>query len=394
MVCLHPIFGCSIVITNFMVSTMSDVYFTTKVATDKTFCNREEVGKLLINNIKKNQHTVIVAPRRYGKTSLVNHTLTKMNHPFARVDLFCVVYEEDICKKVAKGISKLVREMASFSEKTIKAIEQCFKSAYVGFKAGQIEINVEFGKISADPISQLEDLLEGIEKLAKKHNKPVVLFFDEFQDVLKMDETNKIQAAIRSVAQHSQYVTYLFSGSSRRMLNTIFDDKNQPLYMLCNKILLDRIEADYFIKHIQTAARKKWKEILAEDVLAAILSLTELHPYYVNMLCDKLWELDKKPNKNDVEKAWDDALYENRGKIIADLEPLNANRTKVVTTVALLGSVNEPNSKIFLDKVKLPLASTQNAVKYLINHDYLYEDSDGLTLVDPLMRKFIVDRYV
>lgn len=372
---------------------MRAIYFTTKVATDTTFCNREQESRILISNIKKNQHTVIVAPRRYGKTSLVSHTLSQTNYPVARIDLFCVVYEEDICRKVATGISKLIREMASFSEKTIKTIEQCFKSAYVGLRAGQIEIKVEFGKTSSDPINQLEDLLEGLEKLAKKHNKPVVLFFDEFQDVLKADETNKIQAAIRSVAQHSHYVTYIFSGSSRMMLNKIFDDKNQPLYMLCNKILLNRIEIDYFKKHIQNAAQKKWKDRLSDEVISTILSFTESHPYYINMLCDKLWELDKKPGINHVESCWDEALFENRGKIIADLEPLNANRTKVVTMVALLGTVNEPNSKVFLDKVKLPLASTQNAVKYLINHDYLCEDIDGLKLVDPLMRKFILERY-
>lgn len=371
---------------------MRNIYFTTKVATDTSFCNREQESRVLSNNIEKNQHTVIVAPRRYGKTSLVMHTLTTLPFAFVRIDLFCMVYEEDICHKVAKGISKLIREMISFSEKTIKTIEQCFKSAYIGLKAGHIELRVEFGKTAADPISQLEDLLEGLEKLAKKHKKPVVLFFDEFQDVLKTDETNKIQAAIRSVAQHSSYVTYIFSGSSRMMLNKIFDDKNQPLYMLCNKILLNRIGSDYFRKHIQQAAQKRWQEMPADEVIANILTLTECHPYYVNLLCDKLWELDKMPQKAAVIHEWDAALLENHGKMIADLEPLNANRTKVLMMVALLGVVNEPNSKVFLDKVKLPLTSTQSAVNYLINHDYLYEADDGLKLVDPLMRKFIIER--
>ena len=369
------------------------VFFTTKVATDKSFCNREQESQQLLNNIKKNQHTVVVAPRRYGKTSLVENTLTKSKQLFTRIDLFCVVYDEDICRKVAKGISNLIKEVATFSEKTIKVIEQCFKSAHIGFKAGKIEISVEFGKSSADPISQLEDLLEGLEKFAQKHKKPMVLFFDEFQDVLKIDETDKIQAAIRSVAQHAKYVNYIFSGSSRMMLNKIFDDKKQPLYMLCNKIILNRIENNHFLKHIQEAAKKKWHSHLPDEIITAILKLTESHSYYVNVLCDQLWEMNKKPTLQDVEANWDKVLLENRGKIIADLEPLNTNRMKVVTAVALLGTVSEPNSKLFLDKVKLPLSSTQNTVKYLMNHDYLYEDTDGLKLVDPLMKKFITERY-
>lgn len=111
------------------------------------------------------------------------------------------------------------------------------------------------------------------------------------------------------------------------------------------------------------------------------------------LLCDLLWALEKKPNIHDVETCWDKALSDNKGKIIADLEPLNANRIKVIVTVALLGEVSEPNSKVFLDKVKLPLSSTQSTVKYLMNYDYLYESKEGLTLTDTLMRKFIREHY-
>ncbi len=371
---------------------MSKVFFTTKVATHNSFCNREQERKALHNSIKKNQHSVVVAPRRYGKTSLIEYTLRQEGHLYARVDLFCVVYEEDICKKIAKGISKLVREMLSFSEQAVRLLEQCFKMASIAIKAGSFEINVEFEKIH-DPIAHLEDLLEGIEKLAKKKNKPLVLFFDEFQDVLKADESNKIQAAIRAVAQHSNYVTYIFSGSSRMMLNKIFDDKNQPLYMLCNKIMLDRINADHFYQHIKQAAQKRWKRVLSEDIIQTILTLTESHPYYVNLLCDKLWDLPSVPTLETIKQCWDDALFENKGKIVADLTPLNTNRTKVITVIALLNVVNQPNSRLFLEKVKLPLSSTQTTIKYLLDYDYLYETPAGIALTDPLMKKFIVERF-
>lgn len=375
------------------VRVMQDIYFTAKVATELAFCNRVEEQKILNHNMKCNQHTVIVAPRRYGKTSLVLHTLNRFKYTFARVDLFCVVYEEDVCRKVAAAVSAVIRRISTFSEKTIKLVEQSFKSASIGLKAGHIELSVQFGKTDADPISQLEDLLNGLEVLAQKHKKPVVLFFDEFQDVLKVDETNKLQAAIRAVAQHSKFVTYIFSGSSRMMLNKIFDDKNQPLYMLCKKIILERISSRDFRNHIQKAAEAKWKKQLNGGLVTQILSHTENHPYYTNLLCDKLWESDTPPSEEAITECWDTALFENKGKVISDLEPLNSNRTKVLSMVALLGSVNEPNSKIFLDKVKLPLASTQHAVKYLMNHDYLYESEDGLKLVDPLMRKFIIKQY-
>ncbi|WP_267257269.1 ATP-binding protein [Coxiella endosymbiont of Ornithodoros maritimus] len=158
----------------------------------------------------------------------------------------------------------------------------------------------------------------------------MVLFFNEFQDVLKVDETNKIRAAIRSVAQHSKHVSYIFSGSSRKMLNKIFDEKNQPLYMLCNKIILNRINEIHFSARIQKATKRQWHSQLPDEVISAILTISELHPYYVNLLCDKLWDYSKKPTVSNVNHGWEEALVENRGKIIPDLEPLNTNRMKVV----------------------------------------------------------------
>lgn len=195
------------------------------------------------------------------------------------------------------------------------------------------------------------------------------------------------------VVQHSQNVTYIFSGSSRLMLQKIFEDKNQPLYMLCDKILLDRISASAFEKHLQKAAQEKWSNMLSNKIVIAILELTESHSYYINMLCDKLWELKHAPTITEIKSSWDEALIEHKGKIIADLESLNTNRIKVLSTVALLGKVNEPNSNIFLEKVKLSLSSTQSVIKYLFDHDYLCKSDGGIKLTDPLMRKFFVEQY-
>jgi hypothetical protein len=48
-------------------------------------------------------------------------------------------------------------------------------------------------------MEQIEDLLQGLEKIAQRANRKVVLFIDEFQDILKVEKSSSIQAAIRSV---------------------------------------------------------------------------------------------------------------------------------------------------------------------------------------------------
>lgn len=371
---------------------MPQEFFTTKVAQGNTFCNRVKERERLLNNIRKGQHTVVVAPRRYGKTSLVCYVLEESGLLYGKADLFCVVYEKDICDKITHAVSNIINRILPFSEKTIKLIERYFRGVSIGIKAGEFELKVENTRAQFDAGLQIQNVLEGLETLAKKHNKKVILFLDEFQDLLKADDSLKLQAAIRTVAQISQHVVYIFSGSSRVMLRKIFENRNQPLYMLCNKISLERISAQELGQHIQIAAQKRWGKPISEELITHILNLTETHSYYTNMLCDKIFDNKKLPTTLNIDMSWNECLEEQRDKIIADLLPLSTNRIKVLTQIALVGFVAEPNGKPFLDLAGLALGSVQKALDYLIDYDYLYKTELGYCLVDPLMKKFFTER--
>ncbi|MCK4608272.1 MAG: hypothetical protein KAT71_02215 [Gammaproteobacteria bacterium] len=365
-----------------------------QTAYKSTFCNRVLEREHLKKNIAKGKHTVIVAPRRYGKTSLACQVLSEIEGTYAEIDLFCAVSAKSICDKIAKGVSVLIRQILPFTEKTMHLLGACFKSSVISVVAGQLEIKVEFAKPAINPVDEMVNLLSGLEQIAKKQKKRIVLFLDEFQDLLKVDQSSEIQAAIRSVAQKAEYLMFIFSGSSRHMLKKIFDDRGQPLYMLCDKIDLKRIGADHFKAHIQKAAQKKWANEIPADMAQHILTITELHPYYVNLLCDKLWDNDDMPTTIEtVEAVWNECLIGYKDKLIADLEPLNTNKMKVLNGFALLDKVREPNSKYFLDTVGLSLGSAQKAIAYLMQHDYIYKtEARDVMLVDPLLKKFITGK--
>lgn len=53
-------------------------YFSLGIAKGEAFCNRVSKRKQLISNIEKNKHTIVISPRRYGKSSLVLCSLDEM----------------------------------------------------------------------------------------------------------------------------------------------------------------------------------------------------------------------------------------------------------------------------------------------------------------------------
>ena len=51
-----------------------------KIADGTNFTDRTQDTEKLVNNFKGLVNTVIISPRRWGKTSLVNHALQRMSN--------------------------------------------------------------------------------------------------------------------------------------------------------------------------------------------------------------------------------------------------------------------------------------------------------------------------
>ena len=52
-------------------------FFPLGKAYGEAFCNREKEAEKLLGNIQNGKHTFLVAPRRYGKSSLCEKVLEK-----------------------------------------------------------------------------------------------------------------------------------------------------------------------------------------------------------------------------------------------------------------------------------------------------------------------------
>ena len=94
----------------------------------------------------------------------------------------------------------------------------------------------------------------------------------------------------------------------------MFEDESRPLYKLCWKIELKRIEKGHYQQHIQAAANIAWREKLGDDFFEKIFTLTEFHPYYVNKFCDRLFAYfpTNLPPLKELDAIWDNILQEEK----------------------------------------------------------------------------------
>ena len=354
-------------------------YFPSKLAKGEQFCNRVAERKSLKRNIELARHTVLVSPRRYGKSSLVHQVASEIEMPFESIDLFLAHDDKTVIKRVLAGISNIVSQMIPNTQKAAELVQKYFGNFKVTFNA--IGFGLELSRTTSlvDPVDQIFDALRSLALLAEEKKKKILLFIDEFQDISNAESSKSMQGAIRHVAQDTAWIVFFFSGSSRHLLLDLFDEKSNPLYMLCDKLLLDRMSSDDYHPHIQKAALDRWGVRIDEMVINRILTLAELHPFYVNFLCNELWKSNRTPSMDEVTAAWITCFETEERRLVVELERLTNNQQDILKAIAL-HPVSEPTSQAFLNGLNVPLSSVRLGIKSLVEKDILYvvkkEDSN------------------
>ena len=347
--------------------------FPLKIAKGEQFCNRIEERKLLSRNIALARPTVLISPgRRYGKSSLVYKVAEEVKMPFEAIDLFLAHDDKAVTKRILSGIAQLVSQIMPVSKKTLALVQNCFSSFKIAMSTAGFGIEVTHESGATHSVDQIFDALKALAKLAEERKQRVILFIDEFQDIVSAESSKAIQGAIRHVAQSTPWIIFIFSGSSKSLLLELFNDKNKPLYKLCDKMIIERIASTDYISYIQKAAKKRWKNELQTEVIVRTLTLTQLHPFYINMLCNELWKNETPPNIESVSKAWL-ACYEQEERwIVAELEKLTNNQQELLKLFAL-HPISEPTSQHFVAMSGLPLSSVRQGFRSLIDKDMLHQ---------------------
>jgi transcription termination factor Rho len=110
------------------ISNKFENYFPQGLDEGEAFCNRLAERKRLATNIRANQHTLLMAPRRYGKTSLVNYVAKEIDMPFSEVDLFVAIDAERIEQQVLKGIKEIIGMVSTSVQNAVKLLSDYFKN--------------------------------------------------------------------------------------------------------------------------------------------------------------------------------------------------------------------------------------------------------------------------
>ncbi len=357
--------------------------FPSGIAEGSAFCNRTAERELLKQYIDNIQHTVIMAPRRYGKSSLITQVIRDNQLIYAWVDFLSVTTQEEIENKIRAAAKELVLAMSPEIKKIQVQTVDKIKSMSPELNLSAMGQSLKL-QLSSDDTTPIDQILTELDKYAQKMEKTAVLVFDEFQQISEIEENKSVEALIRHAVERSKAVTYLFSGSNRHLLQEMFSQKDRPLYRLCSVMPLERIHPDEYLKFISRAASSRWGEALPKNLILKILDLTECHSFYVNALCNELWLKEKTPkNEGAIEQIWKTYMIKNKSIIVSEIVALPLNQKKIIKALSNSPEA-EPYGIQFSTQTKIPSASIRRAIESLLLKDIIFQDAnDCYRVLDP-----------
>ena len=157
-----------------------------KIAFDKNFTDRKIETELLISNFTALTNTIIISPRRWGKSSLVfkaSEIASKANENlyFCFIDLYNVRSEEQfyqlLAQEVLRSSSSKTDELMNIIKKFLGQITP--KITLSPEPNSEFSLGINWQEVKKQP----DDILNLAENIAKEKNIKFIICIDEFQNI-------------------------------------------------------------------------------------------------------------------------------------------------------------------------------------------------------------------
>ncbi|WP_457600222.1 AAA family ATPase, partial [Hydrogenivirga sp.] len=285
------------------------------------FIDRKGELERLEKGLFAGESFVIMAPRRYGKTTLIRKVLENLKEKEVLTLYIDLMPYADSVSALSRHILDKALDLLGIEGKIRKLPYLVQLKGRAVLKEEGIELNLEVFK-EKEERKMLTSALELPEKIAKRKRRRMVVAFDEFGELYKTNP-NAVKL-FRSVIQHHEHTSYIFAGSQETLMKRVFVDKGGVFFRFGTIMELKGLELEDTIAYaIQT---------LSVDIneFVELFNLLKGHPYYLVRVMDKV------KSGKDIASALEELVEEERAYIELLIERVVGMKhaLKVLRTIA------------------------------------------------------------
>ena len=285
------------------------------------FTDRKEETERLKANFTYGVNTILISPRRMGKTSLVDKvcSLVEDEHiRIAHIDAFGCRSEHDFVNAFATAVVRATSGKWDEWMENAKVFLSRFvpKISFGQDPMTDFSISLEYNPHN----TTTEEVLQLPEVIAKAKGIRIVVCIDEFQQLGDFPDSLTFQKKLRGVWQRQSHVSYCLYGSKKHMMEQMFQNQSYPFYRFGDLFYLDKISEDDWAAYIRERFRVTGKRI-SDDLARVICSVTDRYSSYVQQLAWLVWlKAQNEATMADVQYAI--------GRLLDACEPLFIQQTE------------------------------------------------------------------
>lgn len=269
------------------------------------FTDRDLETKRLQLNFEHGVNSILISPRRMGKTSLVKKVKRLTESPTLKIvymDIYKCRSEYDFYEKYASAI---IQETATKMERMVENAKEFLmgvtpKIVFSPDMSTDFTLSLGVNPQTASP----EEILDLPERIARKRHIQIVVCIDEFQQIGEMPDSLILQKTIRSVWQHHQHTSYCLFGSKQHLMSNLFYSRKMPFYQFGDMFFLMKIPMDKWVPFIISRFETVGKTI-SESLAEKICTTVDNYSAYVQQLA---WNVLAVTDKDVDDQSFNDGL--------------------------------------------------------------------------------------
>jgi AAA+ ATPase superfamily predicted ATPase len=353
------------------------------------FCNRKHETQRIVNAIENQRNLTLISHRRLGKTGLILHAFEHLRQKNDLTLFYLDMMHTNDLSAFVRSLAKAI--IGKFDKRTTQVLKS------FGNLVRSLRPSITIDPVTGSPGIEifLQDNtnpktgLDEIFKYLQYKKRRIVIALDEFQQIAYYPEKN-VEALLRGHIQQLNNTNFIFSGSQKHMLTSIFGDYSRPFYQSTEFLELGKINREVYQAFI-TQKFEQGKFRIDPMAVEFILELTNDYTYYVQFLCNKLYGQSVKNITNEVIAETLSAILKEQEVVYYNYRNfLTEQQFNLLTAIAKEKKVNMPTSKAFIQKYKLGASSSINtALKALVNKEMIFKEKGYYQVYDVFFSKWL-----
>ncbi|GHT78694.1 ATPase [Actinomycetota bacterium] len=366
-----------------------------RIAENENFIDRDNERKRLKQNFNAQVNTIIISPRRWGKSSLVKRVAKEVTTKDKKtkvclIDLFNVRDEAGFYAQLAQS---LIRATSSKGAEWLANAKEFLshlrpKVVFSADMREEVSFDIEWEKVRQDP----DTIIDLAETIAKAKDIKLIVCIDEFQSIGDFKDSLAVQRKLRSHWQNHQHVCYCLYGSKRHMLLELFADASMPFYRFGDIMMLGKIDnkvwADFIVKRFEQTDKQ-----ITIDLAGYLANHADNHSYYVQQLAQQVWLRTVQVCTQEIVDSAMEDLKDQLSLLFTSLtDTLSAKQLEFLR--AYLNGITAYSSVKSLKQYKLGTSAGVTRVKAALQAKEIIDiDGGRIEMLDPLFKYWLAKDY-